>query len=631
MSSENLELLAPAGKMEVVKAVAEAGADAVYVGGKRFNMRILRTDFNFTDDELYDVVNYLHDKGKKLYVTVNSLYYENELEELREHLFYLQKIGVDAVIIQDMGIVSLLKELNLAIPLHASVQMGINSTKAVNLLQDMGFSRVILSKNLSLEEIKLISQNTSIGIEFFVHGDMCISHTGQCYMSSFIANESGNRGRCIKPCRWPYYLEQKGKVEKEKKYHLAHNDLCLYPYLKELIDAGVISFKIEGRMRSADYLSHLVKIYRNRLDRIKKGYGDCGFNEEDYEKLYASRIRDFTSGSLFKKPDIKCIGITGEREPFFPTAPKHLKKLDRNDYKDLVPDRGSIEEITVKTGSLTAFNIALENGADNIIIGWEKFCSPKVCWDNASIDEALKIASSYNTKVFLEIPRIMTDKDMAQLNELKEIKNISALDGFIVNDWGSLEVFKNTGKEIRAGWGLNIANSKAAQILNQIGIKRLYASQELDFSALNIFIKKYDNVEIMVQGPLCGIITDYCLYRIKSKGANNSNCKICSFTTCRIHDELGQSYMIRTDENCRNYIFYPHELCLLPYLPTLAEAGLKYIRIDGQFYEDEKLSEVIKIYKTAVSKIKDSDPGLKDEFMKILNIFPEGLTCKPLF
>lgn len=629
MKQGKLELLAPAGKWEVVKAVAEAGADAVYAGGKRFNMRLLRKDFNFTDEELYEVVNYLHDSGKKLYVTVNSLYYEDEIEKVGEYLFYLKEIGVDAVIIQDTGLVSIINRFNIGIPFHASVQMGINNSGAVKWLESLGFSRVILSKNLSLKEIRDISHNTSLGIEFFIHGDMCISHTGQCYMSSFIAGESGNRGRCIKPCRWPYYLEENGQIEKERWYYLAHNDLCLYPYLKELTEAGVTSFKIEGRMRSAHYLAHLVSIYRKALDRIEKGYADYDEERRDYEKLYTGRIRDFTSGSLFSKIDREAIGLTGEREPFFPTAPRELKELAGEDKGIPSYSGGCIEEITVKVGSLSGFKTALENRVSRIVIGLEKFRSPYVSWELEDIEKALAMASSCESRIFIELPRIMKDEDKGLYDDMKKLKGLSCLAGFIVHDAGSLQMLKDTGKEIIAGWGLNTSNSEAIKLLNNEGIKRIYPSLELKYKDLADLLARYSEIELLVQGPLCGIITDFCIPG--SREGSSFGCKQCRDKDYALYDELGNRYQVANDYSCRSYIFYPHEICLLPYLPVLAAAGLKYIRIDGQFYDDEKLKKVIGIYKTAVSQLKNGDFNPAGEMKKILEMFPGGLTSHPLF
>jgi putative protease len=177
---KKIELLAPAGKMEVLHRVVAAGADAVYLGGKRFNMRALKNDFNFTDDEIKYAVEFMHQRNRKIYITLNNLYNSNEMEDIANYLLFLKDTGVDALIVQDLGIVNLCAEMGLDIPLHASVQMGIANLEAVKTLETQGFQRVILSKNVSLSEIREISSGSQLGIEYFVHGDLCISHTGQC-------------------------------------------------------------------------------------------------------------------------------------------------------------------------------------------------------------------------------------------------------------------------------------------------------------------------------------------------------------------------------------------------------------------------------------------------------------------
>jgi putative protease len=234
MLDHKLELLAPAGKWEVMESAVEAGANAVYLGGKRFNMRMFKSEFNFSNEELINAVDYLHEKDKKIYVTVNNLYFEDEIEGLKDYLLFLDEIKVDALIIQDLGIFDLHNEMGLKIALHGSVQMGIGNSQSVKLLEEKGLSRVILSKNVSLQEISKIHSATGMVIEYFAHGDLCVSHTGQCYMSNLFFGESSNRGRCKKPCRWKYQLERSGHTNGELKYFLANKDLCLYAYLADL-------------------------------------------------------------------------------------------------------------------------------------------------------------------------------------------------------------------------------------------------------------------------------------------------------------------------------------------------------------------------------------------------------------
>ena len=209
MGTNKPELLAPAGKWECMESAVQNGADAVYLGGKRFNMRLLRPDFNFADEQIRDAVSYCHEHGVKLYVTVNNLYFQSELDELAEYLGILQEFEVDALIVQDLAVVSY-RRAGAAGPPARRCADERGQPGGARLLENMGFTRVILSKDLSHPEILEISRGTSLGLEYFVHGDLCISHAGQCYMSSFLFGESGNRGRCRKPCRGAYVMDPEG-------------------------------------------------------------------------------------------------------------------------------------------------------------------------------------------------------------------------------------------------------------------------------------------------------------------------------------------------------------------------------------------------------------------------------------
>src|SRR5665647_739501 len=435
MPFHELELLAPAGKMDVLQSVVEAGADAVYLGGKRFNMRALRPDFNFTDADIKDAVDFLHQRNRKLYITVNNLYSDNEIDELASYLLFLKEVGIDALIVQDLGIVALCEKLELEIPLHASVQMGIANLQAVRVLEQKGFERVILSKNLSWQEIAEISVHTSLGIEYFVHGDLCISHTGQCFMSSFAGGESGNRGRCSKPCRWQYELQgPKDEQYSGYQYFLAHKDLCLYPYLPELVNAGVSSFKIEGRMRSAHYLAHLVSVYRRALDRLVDQPDSYRMDEDEYNDLQEHRVRDYTAGNLLGRMGREGIAYDGQREPFFISTAQPLTPLNIADYKKDSPTSSlPVPELTVQVAGLDSFKALCDVGVDNVILGCEQIRQNRQNWTQQSIRKALEMAQSTKTKIFLETPRIVSQTDLETIGSIRHMVDSVPVFGVVVN------------------------------------------------------------------------------------------------------------------------------------------------------------------------------------------------------
>ncbi len=624
-----LELLAPAGTWEVLTSVAEAGADAIYAGGKRFNMRGLRSDMNFTEQEIRSAVQYLHGQDKKLYITINNLYFDHELDELRDYISFLALAEVDALIIQDMATAWICAELDLKIPLHASVQAGIANLAAVKFLEEKGFARVILSKDTSLEDIRTIKQATRLGIEYFAHGDLCVSHAGQCYMSSFLAAESGNRGRCIKPCRWEYSLNSNTGT-RQAGYLLANNDLCLYPYLSDLVQAGVSSFKIEGRMRSAEYLSHLIKIYRRALDKILEDPKTYSVDDKEMDKLQEKRIRDFCSGHLCGRPGPESIGVSGAREPIFVSSAFPIRKRTLEDCPTELKPEGGIEEISVKAGSLEALAVLCDSGVNNIILGCESMRPPAKGWTARKIKQAVEIALKSNVRLVLESPRILNNQDTQDFKGTLEQLDRVGIYALIANDFASIKIAKDLGLRLWGGYGLNVSNSIAATFYGAEGLERLALSQELQFSNIKTINKGGAEVEITVHGPLCGMISDYCI--IRAAHVSGDECEVfCSRDEYALQDNEGQLYPLRADLQCRNYIYHPYDLCLLPYLPILSAAGIKHIRIDAQHYSLKLLSAVTAIYVEAVQNLNSGQWQPQASYQAMLNLFPNGLTSLPAF
>ena len=262
---EKIELLAPAGSMESLFAAINKGCDAVYLGGNKFSARAYAS--NFDNDNMIKAVDYAHSYGVKVYVTLNTILKENEIEEAVRYVGFLYEIGVDAIIIQDLGLCKRVKEDFPGMELHASTQMTIHNGEGAMFFKERGFTRIVLSRELSLEEIKYISKDLGIETEIFVHGALCISYSGQCLMSSMIGGRSGNRGRCAQPCRMEYTL--KGNVLGEKKAHLlSPKDVCTIDDMKDIIASGTSSLKIEGRMKRAEYVAGVVDNYKKSIDQV---------------------------------------------------------------------------------------------------------------------------------------------------------------------------------------------------------------------------------------------------------------------------------------------------------------------------------------------------------------------------
>lgn len=259
------ELLAPAGSLDHVLSAIDAGADAVYLGGKSFNAR--KFAHNLSDEELAEAVRIAHVFGVKIYVTVNIIMADKELKELERYLAYLDAIAVDGIIVQDLAVAAMARKVAPGLPLHGSTQMTVADIEGVRFLEKLGFTQAVLAREVSLDEIRSICSQTDMAIEVFVHGASCVSYSGQCLMSSFIGGRSGNRGACAQPCRLPYTLLQDGAaLGKGEAYLLSLKDLNGLSHIHDLLDAGVASFKIEGRIKGTEYVHTVVEAYRQVID-----------------------------------------------------------------------------------------------------------------------------------------------------------------------------------------------------------------------------------------------------------------------------------------------------------------------------------------------------------------------------
>ena len=291
-----LELLAPAGSMEALKAAVQNGADAVYLGCGTFNAR--QSAKNFTPQTLAEAVKYCHVRGVKVHLTLNTLVSDREMPEVVELIRHAATVGVDAFIVQDLSVVQLCRQIAPKVDVHGSTQLTVHSLPGVMLCAAMGMSRVVLSRELNRDEIRYICEHSPVEIEVFGHGALCMSYSGQCYMSSVIGGRSGNRGRCAQPCRQSY-----GYGRWENKYPLSLKDNCLVRYVRELEGMGVVSLKLEGRMKRPEYVATVTSVYRRAIDE--------GVVTRDMKKdlMTAFNREGFTDGYYTGKVDLDMFGI----------------------------------------------------------------------------------------------------------------------------------------------------------------------------------------------------------------------------------------------------------------------------------------------------------------------------------
>jgi len=300
------ELLLPAGDLDKLKTALMFGADAAYVGGKEYSLRAAAG--NLTLQDMAEGLNFAHEKGKKLYVAVNILAHNQDLEDLPAYLESLQQMAVDGMIISDLGVMRLAKKYAPNVPITISTQANISNYEAAAFLKDLGASRLVLARELELDEIAAIKEKVDIELEVFVHGAMCVSYSGRCLLSHYMTGRNANRGACAHPCRYEYHLMEEKRpgqyfpIEEDDRgtYILNSRDLCLLPYLPQLLKAGVDSFKVEGRMKSALYVATVASVYRQALDAFQ--LDRAAYPEERLQVWMAEldrvATRPFTNGFI---------------------------------------------------------------------------------------------------------------------------------------------------------------------------------------------------------------------------------------------------------------------------------------------------------------------------------------------
>ncbi len=336
------ELLSPAGDMECLYAAIEAGADAVYVGGQSFGARAYAK--NFTVDELKDAVTYAHLNGVRLYVTVNTLILDSEIDACLNFARELHSIGVDAVIVADLGVVKRIKSEVPGLEIHGSTQMSVHNSLGADFAYDLGCERVVLARELSNENIKAVTDKCKCEVEVFLHGALCVCHSGQCLFSSLVGGRSGNRGECAQPCRLPY----------TNGYALSLKDLSLASHIKELCESGVASLKIEGRMKSPDYVYTVTKIYRRLLDECRNA------DRNEYKTLERVFSRGgFTDGYFTGKLYSDMLGVRSEED-------KEKSRLDNR--TEFLPTRTALKaNVKIALGKESRLSLSCRDSSGRLL------------------------------------------------------------------------------------------------------------------------------------------------------------------------------------------------------------------------------------------------------------------------
>lgn len=613
-----VELLAPAGNWDALEAAVEAGADAVYLGGKVFNMRLHRQEMNFDDEALARAVTYAHAHHVRLYITINNLISEEELPALRDYLLYLNEICPDAILVQDFAVIALAEELGLSLPLHASVMMNIHNEAAMRLLKEHGITRIVAGREMTLAEIALLRQTTGLEIEYFVHGDMCISESGQCVHSGILFGQSGNRGRCLKPCRWPYEILDEITGESLESgaagpYKLALKDMCLYRHLPELIQSGVCSFKIEGRMRPAEFVRHIVGTYRRAIDAYLADPIGYHVNEAEWQDLYESRARDFTTSFALGQPNRASIGWDGTREPrFFSKAvPEAGLDVERLYDEPAIPAKTSAPYpfLTVHAADLNGVSAACENGADAVILGGEAW-RPRAPWTLDDIRRAMRLTREYGVRTIISTPRSTHRRECRELSQFFRALDALRPDALLVGNPGTLKLAaEDTTLPLHTDFSFNLFNHQAADFLKQQRVSLGTVSLELAFPQLRALAEHTPlPLEIILHGVTESMICDHDLPALALGRDDPFVQPFSEHHRYALRDEAGEIHPLRQDQYGRFHILFAKDLCLYPYLPKLN--GFSSYRIEGQDYAPQLLGRITRLYREALDRIAAGNEAL---------------------
>lgn len=635
LTRKSVELLAPAGTWDALVADVESGADAVYLGGKHFNMRMHEGDFNFDDAALKKAIDYAHAHDVRLYITLNNLISDEELPALKEYLQYLEEIQPDALLVQDFAVLELVHEMGITIPLHTSVMMNTHNEHAIEKLKEYGITRIVVGREMTLSELALFRARTGIEVEYFMHGDMCISESGQCIHSGVVFGQSGNRGRCLKPCRWTYELidEKSGKRLDEGgpgPYKLALKDMCMYRAIPELIQAGVFSFKIEGRMRPAPFLRRIVSTYRAAIDAYIADPTGYATDEEGWKQLYENRARDFTTTFAFGQPTAKDIGFGGTREPrFFSEAVKEAGFQDDilKQERPIQKENASHRTLAVRVGTPAAAKAAVDAGADVIYVGGEAF-RPQRPWRLTDYAEVLAYAQERNVRVVLNTPRTTMRRECGELEQLfssiRDWKQQPA--GIMVSNLGALKLAQSlTNLPVQADLSFNLFNHLATVFMKDNGITQACASLELSFEQLREIVEHAVlPIEVVIHGGYESMICDHNFPAMSLPDYNELNEPELMDRHYALRDKAGEIHRIRIDQFGRNHIYFAKDLCLYPYLAKFN--GIASYRIEAQDETPAATAMLTKIYRKALDRLAAGDASFDEhEFKMLQENAPRGL------
>ncbi|BES64463.1 hypothetical protein SANA_09020 [Gottschalkiaceae bacterium SANA] len=590
-----IELLAPVGNYAIFKKLLHSKADAFYLGGKQLNMRMHRSQFNFTMEEMKDAIIAAHALDKKIYITVNNLVSSDEIESAKDYLLELEDLQPDALIIQDLAIVSLIQEMDLNLEMHASVMMNVHNQHHIDYLQKQGFTRVVTSREIDLKTVRKWVDQTGIEIEYFAHGDMCSINGATCYYSSMVFGQSSNCGRCMKPCRWSYQSLYKGKLY-ETAYPLAAKDMSMYPHIPEMLESGVVSFKIEGRMREADFLLPIINAYGDAIDSYLAD--PLAYDRfKDSEALFEQRMRDPYQSFAFGNPGSSAINERYEGTGYF-YSHGHVfsKPVDEHDIKDskvnelnmqVGNQKNQTSSLLVSLQTEEQLKIALNSTIDQIEISTEVFDGSK----GISADAIRRVVCNHPTRNFIiRLPRAAQDHELAKLEQWLSVHQSWLKDRVIlrVSTMGQAILVKKFNIQIAGDLGLNLYNEKTANRLLAEGFESGIASIELKAKDLMALADHSQlPLELVVFGSPTMMLSDldFVQHLEEKQAVGQENSHYFSEEVLVLRDDKGFEHPVYRDQFKRNHVRLNKDINLTGLWPSLKTHGFSTFRLEMEHFQ----------------------------------------------
>lgn len=529
---DKIELLVPAKNMECLKGAVENGADSVYLGTKEFNARTLNTDNNFTFEELKYAIEYCNNNRVKTNLTLNTLIKDNEFERVLQIADFAYNAGVSAIIVQDIGLGKELIDRYPKLDIHASTQNTITNIDCVKMLEQIGYKRAILSRELSMNEIEEICKKANIEIEVFIHGGLCISYSGQCLFSSIEYGLAGNRGMCVGSCRNEYIMKQDDAIIREGKI-LKPRDMCGLKYIPSLIKCGVKCLKIQGRTRGIDYIKEVTRIYRKYIDLAISG-SKYEISKEDYETLNNVSGRGLTNAYFSNTSNSNFIVDTEETN------------------KNYISNKNTSQLFEIKNNMIDTNNISISfekfNDNNDYSLLSRKIQRVYIPIDIFKDNFAIIKKIENNFDIFIEMPLIILQKDEEKYKrKIKDILNSYNITGFVISnisDFSIIEEYKKNYIFI-GNYTLNIFNINSCKNLKELGIDIITPSVELSNKEKNKLIEnKNFKFEEIIYGNIPIMNMKYCV-----KGNETICTKNCHVNYSIIDSNNQKEYFCQSGNN----------------------------------------------------------------------------------